>query len=202
MKRLWLVCLAACLPGAVVSLGQETAGEVLDKARQEFTAGRYAAAEIHLRELTKVVPQNVQVHAYLGHALFRQEKFAEAIGPYEKALELEAGGAKVSEQEHRILVDQLAMSYGIGGQIKKAFALLDEAIRQDPDYPLNYYNLACAYAEQDDKAKVLSNLDLAFQRKANTLQGEQMPDPRSDSSFQKYARDPDFVGLMKKLGYQ
>jgi hypothetical protein len=29
-----------------------------------------------------------------------------------------------------------------------------------------------------------------------------MLDPRSDSSFQKYARDPDFVGLMKKLGYQ
>jgi hypothetical protein len=29
-----------------------------------------------------------------------------------------------------------------------------------------------------------------------------MPDPRSDSSFQKYVRDPDFVSLMKKLGYQ
>ena len=68
--------------------------------------------------------------------------------------------------------------------------------------PLNYYNRACAFAEEGDKSKALTNLDLAFQRKANVLHGEQMPDPRADSSFQKYVRDPDFVSLMKKLGYQ
>ena len=68
--------------------------------------------------------------------------------------------------------------------------------------PLNYYNRACAFAEEGDKSKALTNLDLAFQRKANVLHGEQMPDPRAYSSFQKYVRDPDFVSLMKKLGYQ
>ena len=94
-------------------------------------------------------------------------------------------------------VDQLVMSYGMGGQIKKAHELLDSAVRQDPDYTLNYYNLACAFAEDGDKSKVLANLDLAFRWKANVLKGEQMPDPRSDSSFQKYVRDPDFVSLMK-----
>jgi tetratricopeptide (TPR) repeat protein len=92
------------------------------------------------------------------------------------------------------------MSYGIIGELKKAHALLDEAIGKDPDYPLNYYNLACAYAEEGDKARALADLQLAFDRKANILQGEQMPDPRADSSFQKYLRDTDFVGLMKKLG--
>jgi hypothetical protein len=49
---------------------------------------------------------------------------------------------------------------------------------------------------------MLANLDLAFQRKGNVLKGEQMPDPRADSSFQKYVHDPEFVNLMKKLGYQ
>jgi predicted Zn-dependent protease len=94
------------------------------------------------------------------------------------------------------------MAYGISGDLKKARALLDDAIRQDPEYPLNYYNLACAFAEEGDKGKVLANLSLAFKRKEHALKGEQMPDPRSDSSFQKYVRDEDFVKLMAKLGYK
>jgi hypothetical protein len=60
--------------------------------------------------------------------------------------------------------------------------------------------LACAYAEEGDKAKALANLQLAFDRKGNIVKGEEMPDPRADSSFQKYVRDSDFVGLMKKVG--
>ncbi len=94
------------------------------------------------------------------------------------------------------------MSYGITGEMKKAHALLDEAIAKDPDYPLNYYNRACAYAEQGEKAKMLANLDMAYQRKDKVIKGEKLPDPRGDSSFQKYVRDPDFVSLMKKLGFK
>jgi hypothetical protein len=71
---------------------------------------------------------------------------------------------------------------------------------RDPEYPLNYYNLACTFAEQGSKAKMLANLDLAFQRKSNVLKGEQMPDPVTDQSFQRYVRDPDFISLMRKLG--
>jgi len=57
------------------------------------------------------------------------------------------------------------------GAVEQGEKLLDDAIRQDPDYPLNYYNRACAFAEEGDKAKALANLDLAFQRKANVLKG-------------------------------
>ena len=51
-------------------------------------------------------------------------------------------------------------------------------------------------------AKALANLSLAFQHKDSVLKGEKKPDPRTDSSFQKYVRDDDFIVLMKKLGYQ
>jgi tetratricopeptide (TPR) repeat protein len=139
---------------------------------------------------------------YLGQTLFKQEKFSDAVGPYEKARALEKSGKALSSDQHRILVDQLAMTYGISGQLKKTHELLDEAIRQDPEYPLNYYNLACAFAEEGNKAKLLENLDLAFRRKVHMLKGEEMPDPRSDSSFQKYVRDEDFVKLMNALGFK
>lgn len=202
MKRKLTIFVIAGFSCGVVCAAQEARrNALLERATQEFGARSFAAAERDFRELTKADPSSLFAHAYLGHALFRQEKFAEAIGPYEKARELELAGKRLSESDHRILVDQLVMSYGIGGQLKKAQKLLDEAIRQDPNYPLNYYNRACAFAEDGDKSKALVNLDLAFQRKTNVMKGEEMPDPRSDSSFQKYVHDPDFVSLMKKLGY-
>lgn len=174
---------------------------VADRALQEYKAGQYAAAERDCREILKQNPSNILAQIYLGQSLYVQKKYAESVAPFEKARELEAGGMKLNSDQHRILVDQLVIAYGISGNLKKAHALLDEAIRQDPDYPLNYYNLACAYAGEGDKPKMLASLSTAFQHKDHVLKGEQMPDPRTDDSFQNYVHDPDFVKLMKQLGY-
>jgi len=176
--------------------------KLAEQARQEYSAGKFADAERDFRELTKRDPSNVEGQVYLGQALFRQEKYTESVVPYEKARELEKNGSKLTSDQHRILVDQLVMAYGISGDLKKARAILEDAIRQDPEYPLNYYNLACAFAEEGDKSKALANLSLAFQHKDSVLKGEKMPGPRTDSSFQKYVRDDDFIKLMKKLGYR
>jgi hypothetical protein len=43
------------------------------------------------------------------------------------------------------------------------------------------------------------NLSLAFQHKDQILAGEQMPDPASDPSFNKYAKDADFQALLGRL---
>jgi predicted Zn-dependent protease len=202
--RLVLAGSLAALFGGGLSLAQGTQSKekLLEQARQEYIAGKFADAERDLRELVKRDPADIDAQAYLGHALFRQQKYADAVVPYEKARELEASGNKLPSDQHRVLIDQLAMAYGISGDLKKTHALLETAIRDDPEYPLNYYNLACAYAEEGDKAKALTNLSLAFQQKEHVLKGEEMPDPRTDSSFQKYVRDGDFTKLMTQLGYK
>jgi predicted Zn-dependent protease len=133
---------------------------------------------------------------YLGQTLFKEEKFAAAIVPYEKVRALEKAGTKLTLTQHRILGDQLAMAYGISGRTSDSKALLQESVRTDPTYPLNYYNLACVSADENDKAGVLKNLSLAFQHKDQLLPGEQMPDPASDPSFKKYAQDADFKALL------
>jgi predicted Zn-dependent protease len=190
------------LGGALCFSEQSQSGEKLaDQARQEYAGGKFTDAERHFRELLKRDPSNVEIQVYLGQALFRQEKYAESVVPYEKARELERNGGKLNSEQHRILVDQLVMAYGMSRNLGKARAVLDDAIRQDPEYPLNYYNLACTFAEEGNKSKVLSNLSLAFQRKQNVLKGEKMPDPRVDSSFEKFARDPDFIKLVQEFGY-
>jgi predicted Zn-dependent protease len=137
---------------------------------------------------------------HLGQTLFKEEKFTAAIVPYEKVRALEKAGTKLTVTQHRILADQLAMAYGISGRTSDAKALLQESVRTDPSYPLNYYNLACASADEDDKSGVLKNLSLAFQHKDQVLPGEQMPDPASDPSFKKYAQDADFRALLERLG--
>lgn len=171
------------------------------RALEEYKAGQYAAAEQDCRELVKRNPSNILAQIYLGQSLYMQKKYGESLAPFEKARQLEASGMKLNSEQHRILIDQLAIAYGVSGELTKVHALLDEAIRQDPNYPLNYYNLACAYAGEGDKPKMLANLLLAFQHKDHVLKGEQMPDPRTDDSFQTYLHDPDFVKLMKQLGY-
>lgn len=174
----------------------------LEKAERAFSQGKYDQAEKEFRQLIKNNPSDIYAHLYLGHSLFRQQRYREAIEPYEKARELEHSGQMLADGNHRVLVDQLVMTYGISGNLKKAHALLDEAIQQDPEYPLNYYHLACAFAEEGDKRQMLTYLARAFEHKDNVLKGEQMPDPRSDSSFAKYVSDPDFVSLLKKHGYK
>jgi predicted Zn-dependent protease len=195
----WLMVLLVA--GAVYGQAPSSA-PLSERALQEFRDGKYREAERDFRGITKADPANVYAQVYLGQTLFKQEKYAEAVDPYEKARALEKGGKELSSDQHRILIDQLVMAYGISGQLKKAHDLLNEAIVQDPEYPLNYYNLACAFAEEGNKRKMLANLELAFQHRDHVLKGEQIPDPRSDSSFQKYIRDVEFMALMKTLGFK
>lgn len=172
------------------------------QARQEYDAAQFREAERDFRKIARRDPTNIYAQFFLGQSLFRQEKYADAISSYEKARDLLQSGKILSLEQKRILTDQLAMAYGMGGQLEKARVLLEEAARKDPDYPLNYYNLACAFAEKGDKDKMLANLSLAFRYRANMLTGEQFPDPRADSSFQKYVHDSDFIRLMNEMGYQ
>jgi tetratricopeptide (TPR) repeat protein len=75
------------------------------------------------------------------------------------------------------------MAYGMSGDIAKSRALFEAAIVEDPDYPLYYYNLACADAEEKKLSDAQAHLQQAFARKANVIPGETMPDPTKDDSF-------------------
>jgi predicted Zn-dependent protease len=200
--RMLLSCLLIvvfALSSAVSIAQQPSSSDLAALAKQEFLAENFPKAERYLRELVKRDPGNIQMQMYLGHTLFRQQKYAEAVAAYAQALTLEKKGAELSRMEHRILIDQLAMAYGISGQLSESKKLLQTAIAEDPEYPLNYYNLACAHAESGNKTDALKNIELAFEHKEHVIQGEEMPNPKEDSSFKKYLGDKDFIELMKKL---
>lgn len=110
MNRLCLiVCIAFLVIFEAVGFAQ-SAQPLADRAQQAFSEGKFAEAEFDFRLLTMREPSNVEDQMYLGHSLFRQGKYTASIKPYEEALELERKGRKLTSDQHRILIDQLAMS--------------------------------------------------------------------------------------------
>jgi tetratricopeptide (TPR) repeat protein len=100
---------------------------------------------------------------------------------------------------NRVVTDQAGMAYGMSGNNQRARSLFKKAIVQDPDYPLNYYNLACADAEEKKLVDARTHLQEAFARKANVIPGETMPDPTKDDSFLPYRDNKEFWGFLESL---
>jgi hypothetical protein len=99
----------------------------------------------------------------------------------------------------RVTTDQLVMSLGMSGDMKDSRAVAEKAIVADPDYPINYYNLACADAEQGNATDAKMHLKQAFDRRANVLKGESMPDPTKDDSILKLKKNEAFWAFVMTL---
>ena len=102
----------------------------------------------------------------------------------------------------RVTTDQLVMSLGMSGDTRDSRAVAEKAIAADPDYPINYYNLACADAEQGNAIDAKMHLQQAFDRRANLLKGELMPDPTKDDSIVKLKKDKTFWAFVLALPKQ
>jgi tetratricopeptide (TPR) repeat protein len=130
--------------------------------------------------------------------LYQHQMYKAAAPIFEQALsKLDDNKAKLTLR--RVTTDQAGMSYGMSGDIPKARALFEAAIAKDPDYPMYYYNLACADAEQKKLADARVHLKGAFARKGNMIPGEKLPDPTKDDSFLPYRNDKDFWTFLEEL---
>jgi len=99
----------------------------------------------------------------------------------------------------RVTTDQASMAYGISGDLKRSREINQAAIARDPDYPLYYYNLACADAEDGNATAALAHLQQAFDRRSHTLPGGKMPDPTQDDSIAKLKLDKSFWSFVQAL---
>ena len=147
------------------------------------------------------VPSSSDVFRY-AQTLFQTQMFQAAAPMFESAL------AKLTDDSapwpsvkiaKRVITDQAGMSYGIAGKLDKARAIFEKAIAQDPDYPMYYYNLACADAGEKKLGDARVHLKAAFERKANIIPGETMPDPTKDDSFLPYQKDKEFWAFLERL---
>lgn len=59
-------------------------------------------------------------------------EYKKAIKPYQKALDLEKQERKLEKDLWIVLVDNLGMSYGITGDIKRSMAVFEYGIKEEP----------------------------------------------------------------------
>jgi tetratricopeptide (TPR) repeat protein len=139
---------------------------------------------------------------FYGQVLYDAKNFQAAAPVFERSLlMLPADGTPFPSVKvaRRVLTDEAGMAYGISGNLAKARAIFTTGIAADPDYPLYYYNLACADAGDNKLADARLHLQQAFARKANLIPGEAMPDPTTDDSFVPYKGDREFWEFVERL---
>ena len=130
--------------------------------------------------------------------LFDHKMMKAAATFYEQSLTLLPPNDPTSKWR-RVATDQAVMAYGIAGDLDKSRALAEHAIQIDPDYSLNYYNLACADAEAANAKQAKVHLQQAFERKDHVIPGESLPDPTQDDSIQKLQQDKPFWNFVENL---
>lgn len=143
------------------------------------------------------IPQFRDVFLY-AQVLYKAQQYSAAAPIFQQALGMLHEG-KDQITWIRVTTDQAGLAYGISGNIGKAREIFTSAIAKDPDYPLYYYNLACADAEQNKLADARLHLQQAFARKANIIPGESMPDPTKDDSFTPYRNNKHFWTFIESL---
>ncbi|MGO9440633.1 MAG: tetratricopeptide repeat protein [Terriglobales bacterium] len=148
---------------------------------------------------TNYAPRFVDAFLY-AQLLYKKQMYKAAAPIFETALaKLRGSTSPDATTLRRIATDQAGMAYGMSGNLDRARAIFKQAIEQDPDYPMYYYNLACADVEEKKLADAQVHLQQAFARKANVLSGERMPDPTKDDSFLPYKNNKEFWSFLRSL---
>jgi hypothetical protein len=146
-------------------------------------------------------PQFSDVAMY-AQVLFQHHEYRSAAPMFEKGLGMvPPNGApfKSAILARRVMRDQAGMSYGISGDLSKSRSIFEKGVADDSDYPLNYYNLACADAGEKKLADAKLHLQQAFDRQAHMNPGEAMPVPTEDDSFLPYKDNREFWTFLQGL---
>ncbi len=153
-----------------------------------------AVAEFHPNLDYRPVTQDYFV---MGRLLFKRAP--DQAAPYLKAaLDTMPHDASLLT-ERRLVTDQLVLALALSGDTKDSRLVAESAIKTDPTYPLNFYNLARADAESGDAVSARLHLQQAFDRRGNALQGGALPDPTADQSLLKLSNDKAFWSFVEAL---
>jgi hypothetical protein len=124
------------------------------------------------------------INPILEHDAKLISKGVDRAAPYYKASLDSMPNDSSYSTPRRVTTDHLVMSLGMGGNLKESRVIGEKAIAGDPDYPINYYNLACIEAEEEKANDAKIHLQQAFDRRAKVMKGEEsMPDPTKDDSI-------------------
>jgi cytochrome c-type biogenesis protein CcmH/NrfG len=142
----WALIAGACLVlglavGYVIFGGQRAAQPVSTPGAQEPApvaaapkAGLMDEQQAQvLRDVLARDPRNVQANTQLGNLLFDAGRYAEAVGPYQRAFEIDSRNVNLSTD--------LGTALWSSGKPDEAIAQFDKSLALDPTHPQTLFNL-------------------------------------------------------------
>ncbi|MGZ5178746.1 MAG: tetratricopeptide repeat protein [Burkholderiales bacterium] len=199
MSRRLCLLLIVLLGANCAFADAKKAADKAHRAEQEFRRHNIAGAEKLLRDAIKEDPDYIDAHSMLANLLSSTNRYSQAAQEYGRALELDAKQNKLSDEDKRRLADGQAVAYAESGDLQRAKTLYLDALKNDPDYAMYNYNLACVYAELHDLESALRYLKKAWEKRGNMPSDTPFPDPRKDSSFKEYVNDARFQDAVRNM---
>ena len=202
MKPIYTILLiASALLAAPAAMAQKESSDVR-RGNKQYEQGNFSEAEVDYRRGLDKNDQSFEAHYNLGDALFRQEKYPEALEQYtlaEKQLKGKDG------EDSRKVKERLAATYhNIGNacyaqqQFDKAVAAYQESLRRNPKDNDTRYNLVKAMQQlqqqqqrqnQDQKQDQQQQNDSTQQQQQQPQQQEQQPDNQQNQDQQQQEQD-------------
>ena len=132
-----------------------SAPELLKAAEVHFQAGRAAEAEVALRALLKVYPENADALFALGLVAFNAEKVEAAIQLIEEAIVLNPNAGRFHTN--------ISPMYQRMGQLDKAIEHGRIAVTLKPAHSESHNNLGVAYSAKGNATAALEHFDRAIE---------------------------------------
>ena len=151
MKR-WLI-LIACSIFVVGSLWAQREAPFVRKGNKEYEAGRFYQAELEYRKAMEQAENSTKAQYNLGGALYKQEKYDEALKSYGALSER----TDVSESLRASSLYNLGNSLYKKEQYRESVAAYKEALRLQPGAKDIKYNLSAALRKLQEQQQQQQN---------------------------------------------
>ena len=202
MKPIYTILLiASALLAAPAAMAQKESSDVR-RGNKQYEQGNFSEAEVDYRRGLDKNDQSFEAHYNLGDALFRQEKYPEALEQYTLAEKQLKG--KDSDDSRKVKERLAATYHNIGNacyaqqQYDKAVAAYQESLRRNPKDNDTRYNLVKAMQQlqqqqqqqnQDQKQDQQQQNDSTQQQQQQPQQQEQQPDNQQNQEQQQQEHD-------------
>lgn len=202
--RLFITIISLCVTALLFA--QQESSDVR-RGNIQYNDSNYTEAEINYRRALDKNDQSFEAHYNLGDALFRQEKFPEAVEQYAKAEQLLKSDDKKRKDQ---IANRLAATYHNMGnalyaqqQYDKAVAAYQESLRRNPKDHDTRYNLVKAMQQLQKQQNQDQNQQQQNQQQQNEQQQqEQQQQEQQQQQQQQNQQQPNEQQMDKETAEQ
>ena len=192
MNRILVILIALF---SITQVWAQQEGPDLRRGNKEYKHENYTEAEVNYRRGLDKNNDSFEGHFNLGDALFRQEKYPEALEQYQKAESLLKGDDKTRKAE---LDRRLAATYHNMGnalyaqqQYDKSVAAYQQSLRHNPKDNDTRYNLVKAMQQLQQQQQNQNQQQNQEQKNDSTQQQQQQEQQQEQQQNQQQEQNQD-----------